>query len=89
MIVHEEARSQARNPFEETLIGPLLRALADPEGHASTARHGLGVVVPHRAQRIALRNAYPELRLLDPGSPATYWSKPSIPSSAIRATSAT
>ena len=65
VIVHDEAESQSRNAFEEKLIGPVLRALADPQGHGLTARDGLGIVVPHRAQRVALRKAFPELCLLD------------------------
>ncbi len=72
VVVHDEASSQARNRFEETLIGPVLRALAlggdaDPEtiGHGLDARTGMGVVVPHRAQRAGLRQAYPELCVID------------------------
>jgi len=59
VIVHAEEGSQTRNAYEEALVGPLLRALADPEGHGLSARDGLGVVVPHRAQRVALRQALP------------------------------
>ena len=65
VVVHDEAQSQTRNTFEETLIGPVLRALAGLEGHNLEARHGLGVVVPHRAQRTGLQQAYPELRVID------------------------
>lgn len=63
VIVHDEAESQTRNAFEEKLLGPLLRSLAD--AHGLDARHGFGVVVPHRAQRIALRLAHPQLCVLD------------------------
>ena len=30
VVVHDEAESQVRNPFEQALIEPILRALADP-----------------------------------------------------------
>jgi hypothetical protein len=63
VILHDEAESQTRNVFEEHLLGPILSALSD--AHHLDAREGFGVVVPHRAQRIALRLAYPELCILD------------------------
>ncbi len=69
VVVHDEAESQTRNAFEESLIGPLLRALADH--HGLEARHGFGVVVPHRAQRLALRQAYPQLGILDDAGQVT------------------
>ena len=65
VIVHDEQDSQNRNPFEEALIGPVLRALSAGDMHNLDARTGLGVVVPHRAQRIALRRAYPQLTYRD------------------------
>lgn len=64
VVIHEEDRSQHRNVFEQALITPVLEALAvapyslDPE-------RGLGVVVPHRAQRAALREGIPALTRLD------------------------
>src|SRR5919201_246917 len=51
VVVHDEEGSQPRNPFEQTLITPVLRALADPATYRLDPEHGLGVVVPHRAQR--------------------------------------
>lgn len=63
VVVHAEASSQTRNPFEERLIGPILRALAGEYGLSAAA--GLGVVVPHRAQRAALLQACPEICVLD------------------------
>jgi hypothetical protein len=72
VITHDEAGSQVRNPFEQGLIDPILRALADPANYGLAAEDGLGVVVPHRAQRAALQEAFPELSVLDPttGLPA-------------------
>ncbi len=68
VLVHDEASSQVRNPFEQSLIEPILRTLADPERYGLDAVEGMGVVVPHRAQRAALQQALPELSILDPAS---------------------
>lgn len=68
VLVHDEAGSQVRNPFEQALIEPILRTLADPARHGLDAVAGMGVVVPHRAQRAALQQALPELSILDPAS---------------------
>jgi hypothetical protein len=68
VLVHDEASSQVRNPFEQALIEPILRVLADPARYGLDAVEGLGVVVPHRAQRAALQQAFPELCILDPMS---------------------
>ena len=68
VVVHDEAASQVRNPFEQALIEPVLRALADPARYGLDAEEGLGVVVPHRAQRAALQQAFPELCVIDPAS---------------------
>ncbi|MCC6443760.1 MAG: PD-(D/E)XK nuclease family protein [Armatimonadetes bacterium] len=65
IIVHDETSSQNRNAFEESLVGPVLIALAAEDGYHLDARAGMGVVVPHRAQRVALRRAYPDLSLRD------------------------
>ncbi len=56
VIVHEEEGSVLSNEFEHKLAAPILRALAGVEGHALDAREGLGVVVPHRAQRALMRD---------------------------------
>lgn len=71
VVVHEEAASQVLNPFELRLVSPILQALAG--AHSLDAAHGLGVVVPHRAQRGALKAALPELMaaLLDGGLDAS------------------
>jgi hypothetical protein len=66
VVVHEEAGSQLRNHYEQALIAPVLTALADPATYNLTPEHGLGVVVPHRAQRAALQEALPCLTRLDP-----------------------
>ncbi|MBA3302854.1 MAG: ATP-binding protein, partial [Acidimicrobiia bacterium] len=68
LIVHDEASSQMRNPFEQALIEPILRALTAADGYGLDAETGVGVVVPHRAQRAALQQAFPELCVLDPAS---------------------
>ena len=66
VVVHDEAGSQVRNPFEQALITPILETLADPDAFALGPAHGLGVVVPHRAQRAALQGALPVLSIRDP-----------------------
>lgn len=66
VVVHDESASQVRNPFEQSLIGPILRTLADKTKYGLDPVEGLGVVVPHRAQRAALQQAFPELSILDP-----------------------
>ncbi len=74
VIVHDEAISQTRNPFERELIAPVLEALADSTLYALDPRHGLGVVVPHRAQRADMQAAFPELRVLDPDTGSVLFS---------------
>ncbi|WP_227254676.1 DEAD/DEAH box helicase [Frigoriglobus tundricola] len=66
VVVHDEAESQMQNPFEQALIEPVLRALADPTKYGLDATDGVGIVVPHRAQRAALQQSFPELCILDP-----------------------
>ncbi len=68
VVVHSEAESQLRNPFEQALIAPILEALADPRAYGYGPERGLGVVVPHRAQRAALRDAVPQVTKRLPGS---------------------
>jgi hypothetical protein len=65
VVVHEEMQSQTRNPFEQMLVGPVLNALANPELYGLNAVEGLGVVVPHRAQRADMQNLYPLLSMID------------------------
>src|SRR5262249_3138352 len=68
VVTHDEADSQVRNPFEQALIEPVLRALADRATYGLGAEDGLGVVVPHRAQRAALQQAFPQLCVIDAAS---------------------
>jgi superfamily I DNA and/or RNA helicase len=65
VVVHDEAQSQTRNPFERRLIGPVLTALVDPHLYNLDPVEGLGVVVPHRAQRADLQSAFPLLSVID------------------------
>lgn len=59
VITHTEDQSQTRNLFEQKLIGPILETLATEYG--LDARDGMGVVVPHRAQRAALQQIFARL----------------------------
>src|SRR5204862_1482351 len=65
VVTHAEADSQVRNPFEQALIEPVLRALADPARHALGAEDGLGIVVHNRAQRAALQHSFNVLCIID------------------------
>ena len=65
VVVHDEDQSQTRNEFEQALITPIIAALSDPGQYALDAADGLGVVVPHRAQRAALQTAFPSLAIFD------------------------
>ena len=56
VIVHNEANSVLENGAEARLIEPILAALAAEETYALDAQEGLGIVVPHRAQRALLRD---------------------------------
>ena len=58
-------RSQVRNEYEQSLIEPMIRTLTNGQGYGLDAEEGLGVVVPHRAQRAALRQAFPQLCVFD------------------------
>ncbi len=63
VVVHEEIASQNRNVFEQELMRPVLETLA---AGGFNARTGLGVVVPHTAQRAGLRAEIPALTEIDP-----------------------
>jgi superfamily I DNA and/or RNA helicase len=56
VVVHDEDQSLFRNELEQALIVPVIEALA-AEPYRLNAEHGFGVVVPHTAQRAALRQA--------------------------------
>ncbi|MDP9378577.1 MAG: AAA domain-containing protein [Chloroflexota bacterium] len=66
VVVHDERDSQLSNPFERDLIRPVLEALAAPDAYALDSEKGMGVVVPHRAQRVQLQEAVPALVTKDP-----------------------
>ncbi len=55
VVVHDETSSQVRNDFERRLMTPVLTTLADARAFGLDSRDGLGVVVPHRAQRASLQ----------------------------------
>jgi superfamily I DNA and/or RNA helicase len=65
VVVHDEASSQVVNSFEQSMITPVLEALAQESGLALDPRTGLGVVVPHRKQRAALQEAVACLSIRD------------------------
>lgn len=70
VVTHGERDSQTRNDFEVALMAPVLRALA--AALDGDIRTGLGVVVPHTAQRAAFQAAVPELTMvLDDGKALT------------------
>ena len=54
VVTHDEQRSMVRNDFERGLIGALLGVLSGPS-YELDGEEGVGVVVPHRAQRAALQ----------------------------------
>jgi hypothetical protein len=68
VVVHGETSSQVRNEYEQALIEPVIRTLSDAGGYGLDAEEGLGVVVPHRAQRAALRESFPQLCVFDQAS---------------------
>lgn len=70
VVLHNEAESQNSNRFEQALIEPLLQAMGSEDGLALDPEEGLGVVVPHRAQRAALQAAVPCLTRVDPATGA-------------------
>ncbi len=53
VVVHDEAASQLSNPYELQLMAPILAELAEPDRLNLDVHDGMGVVVPHRAQRAA------------------------------------
>jgi hypothetical protein len=70
VIVHDEAESQHRNPFERDLMEPVFAALTDDRCYGEDGRDGYGVVVPHRAQRSSLKEVLDRLALTNPASSA-------------------
>ncbi len=53
VVEHDEAGSQQSNEFEALLVEELVRVASDALG--LDAAHGVGVVVPHRAQKALLQ----------------------------------
>lgn len=66
IILHDEAQSQSRNPFEQLLVAPILNALASSDLYNLDLYDGLGVVVPHRAQRGDMQSQFTFLNQYDP-----------------------
>lgn len=59
VIEHDEAGSQQSNEFEAHLVEEIVRAASEAWG--LDAARGVGVVVPHRAQKALLASRLPEL----------------------------
>ena len=59
VIEHAEHDSLKRNDTEIAILAPIIEAARDRLG--LDAEDGLGVVVPHRAQRAALKALFPDL----------------------------
>jgi hypothetical protein len=66
VIIHDEGRSQTRNIFEQALVTPILDTLADSNLYNLDLHGGLGVVVPHRAQRGDMQSLFQFLNQYDP-----------------------
>jgi hypothetical protein len=66
VVLHDEAQSQSRNLFEQVLIAPILAALASSDLYHLDLHEGLGVVVPHRAQRGDMQSEFTFLNQYDP-----------------------
>jgi DNA helicase II / ATP-dependent DNA helicase PcrA len=63
VIEHGEQSSRQYNETELALIEPLIEACVNQLG--LDGRDGLGIVVPHRAQRAMLQSRFPELAITD------------------------
>ncbi len=59
VIQHEERGSQQANPTEAALLAPIVQACTEWLG--LDGAEGIGVVVPHRAQKALLRGMFPRL----------------------------
>ncbi len=66
IVLHDEAASQSSNVFEESIVRELLEMLGGEGDEQFDPRKGIGVVVPHRAQRAALQASVPLLTVRDP-----------------------
>ena len=56
LVIHDEAASILENAGENNILRPILERLTDAELYALDAKDGLGIVVPHRAQRALLHD---------------------------------
>ena len=54
LIIHDEAASILENAQESNVLRPILQQLTDADLYALDVKDGLGIVVPHRAQRALL-----------------------------------
>ncbi len=54
LIIHDEAASILDNASEGNILRPILQQLTDADLYALDVKEGLGIVVPHRAQRALL-----------------------------------
>ena len=57
LIIHDEAASILENAEESNILRPILEQLTDADLYALDVKDGLGIVVPHRAQRALLADA--------------------------------
>ena len=57
LIIHDEAASILENAGENNILRPILEQLTQADLYALDAKDGLGIVVPHRAQRALLGDA--------------------------------
>ncbi len=63
VVQHEERGSQQANPTEAELIGAIVAVCTEKLGLEGS--EGIGVVVPHRAQKALLRDRFPQLAASD------------------------
>lgn len=54
LVIHDEAASILENAEENNILRPILEQLTNADLYALDAKDGLGIVVPHRAQRALL-----------------------------------
>ena len=57
LIIHDETASILENAGENNILRPILEQLTDADLYALDEKEGLGIVVPHRAQRALLNDA--------------------------------
>ena len=57
LVIHDEAASILENAGENNILRPILQELTAADLYALDVKDGLGIVVPHRAQRALLQDA--------------------------------